>query len=178
MLPKRIKILMYNAFFLSQINYCILAWGFKIDEIETYQKSIVRIISNSSYSAHSEPLMKDLNILKLSDIFELNKTKFYYKYQHHELPEYFQNFDFKLNSDIHDHKTRGKENIHTNKVKRVFADLCIRNDIAHFINNLSTNIKNKIETHSLRFILKRFKKEKIKTYNFICNERNCYSCNN
>ena len=37
-LPQNVKILLYNAFVLSQINYCMLAWGYKIDDLTQHQK--------------------------------------------------------------------------------------------------------------------------------------------
>ena len=175
-LPQNIKILLYNSFILSRINYCILAWGFRIDDLSTHQKAAVRIITNSNYRAHSEPLLKDLNILKFKDIFNLNMIKFYYRYIKNDLPPYFLNFDFKENQEIHSHDTRTKDDFHTNKVKRVYADNCIRNHMLHFLNSLDPLIKEKNYTHSMKGVISYYKQKTILGYNFVCTEINCFCC--
>ena len=38
------------------------------------------MISCSKYNAHTEPLFKSLNLLKVEDIFKIKILKFYYKY--------------------------------------------------------------------------------------------------
>lgn len=177
LVPKNIKILLYNSFILSQINYCILAWGFKIENLNSYQKSAVRIITNSDYLAHSEPLLRDLNLLKFKDIFAQRKIKFYFNYLHENLPQYFLNFEIRKNNETHNYNTRQKNDIRTNKLEHAFADNCIRNDIPKFINNLHDMVKSKFQTHSLPSILTYYKNQTLQTYNFICTDRNCYSCN-
>ena len=47
--------------------------SFKITE-----KKPVRIMSNSEYFAHSEPLFKTLKLLKIEDLYKLKLLKFYY----------------------------------------------------------------------------------------------------
>ena len=53
------------------------------------QKKALRIITNSDYLAHTEPLCKRLRILKISDMFSVALWKFYYKLMNNKLPEYF-----------------------------------------------------------------------------------------
>ena len=44
------------------------------------------MISCSEYNAHTEPLFKSLNFLKVEGIFKIKALKFYYKYpQKHDL---------------------------------------------------------------------------------------------
>ena len=45
--------------------------SFKITE------NTVRIMSNSKYIAHSEPLFKTLKFLKIDDLYKLKLMKFY-----------------------------------------------------------------------------------------------------
>ena len=47
--------------------------------------------SKSKYNAHTYPLFRSLNILKVNDIFMLNILKMYYKYQKKSLPSYTAN---------------------------------------------------------------------------------------
>ena len=43
------------------------------------QKRALRIITCSKYNAHTMPILKDLNLLKIEDIFKLHQLKLYYK---------------------------------------------------------------------------------------------------
>ena len=74
---------------LPHLQYCILSWGFKSDRIFKLQKSAARIITCSKYNAHTEPLLKTLNLLKIDDIMKTKALKLYYRNKQNELPKYF-----------------------------------------------------------------------------------------
>ena len=44
------------------------------------QMKAVRMINKSKYNAHTVPLFRSLNLMKIDDIFKLNVFKFYFKY--------------------------------------------------------------------------------------------------
>ena len=69
--PKTILLSIYNALILPHINYCLLSWGSGIEAkgIFLQQKRAIRAISSAGYKAHTEPLFKIYNILKLEDIY-------------------------------------------------------------------------------------------------------------
>ena len=48
------------------------------------------MISCSKYHAHTEPLFKSLNLLKVEDIFKIKILKFYYKYSQKNITALFQ----------------------------------------------------------------------------------------
>ena len=75
-LPLGIKIMLYNSLILPHINYCIMAWGYKGIRVLKIQKKAVRIITLSGYSTHSEPLFKQLNMLKIADQLRLQEQNF------------------------------------------------------------------------------------------------------
>ena len=112
-LPGYILKTIYTSLVQSNLSYCILAWGFNCGRLKNIQKRAVRIICNSKYNAHSEPLLKSLQLLKLEDIFKLNMLKFYYRYANNQLPQYFSNFKIIPQNDIHEHNTR--QNSHFNQ---------------------------------------------------------------
>ena len=62
-LLQNVMLAIYNCFILSHINYAILAWGYQFDRIYKIQKAI-RAITRSKYNAHTEPIFKELNLLK------------------------------------------------------------------------------------------------------------------
>ena len=73
------------------VYYCILCWGSVISEInhslDILQKSALRLITNSRYISHTEPLCKKLRMLKVFDMFYVAIWKFYYKLMHNDLAE-------------------------------------------------------------------------------------------
>ena len=73
---------LYNTLILPYFNYCILAWGATISNdncLHLLQKKTLRLISNSNYIAHTEPIYKNLRLLKLTDMFPVAVWKLYYK---------------------------------------------------------------------------------------------------
>ena len=45
--------------------------------LEKLQKQAVIILPCSKYDSHTDPLFKNLNLVKLKDLFELNVLKLY-----------------------------------------------------------------------------------------------------
>ena len=64
--PQQTLLIIYNTLFMSHINDLLL-WGVKIENICKILKKAIRIITNSHFTAHSEPLLKELNPLKMQD---------------------------------------------------------------------------------------------------------------
>ena len=60
-LPLNAKLAIYNSLILSHINYGILLWGNTnyLHRLEILQKRAIRLITNSNYIAHTEPLFKN-----------------------------------------------------------------------------------------------------------------------
>ena len=67
---------------MPHLNYSLLTWGSSIKEkhpLHLLQKKALRVITNNDYIAHTEPIYKELKILKLNDMFAVSVWKFYYK---------------------------------------------------------------------------------------------------
>ena len=89
--PREVLLTLSNALILPHLSYCIRVWGSKIDgnhRVLLLQKKAVRIITNQDYIAHSEPLCKLFNVLKVSNLFVCSLRKFYYKLTKKESPPY------------------------------------------------------------------------------------------
>ena len=73
-------ILIYSLAY-SYFQYCILEWGStyltQLRRLILLQKRIVRIISKKAFDAHTNPLFKNLMILKLEDIYSLHSWEIY-----------------------------------------------------------------------------------------------------
>ena len=69
---REVLLTLYNALIFPHLSYCILVWGSKVESNHRFlllQKKAVRIITSPDNIAHSEPLCKLLNVLKVSDLF-------------------------------------------------------------------------------------------------------------
>ena len=95
----------YNSLVYPHLQYGIIFWGAtsttNLDRIFRTQKKIVRIITGSNRFAHSEPLFKQLNLLKLIDIKHLETSKFIHK---NLMGNNLLNFN---QQDSHHYNTRG-----------------------------------------------------------------------
>ena len=89
-LPQHILLMLYNTLILPHLQYAILCWGFKSSRLFKLQKRAMRIITCSKYNAHTDPIFKKLNLLKLSDLYNVSVLKFYHKFKNDKLPHYFK----------------------------------------------------------------------------------------
>ena len=91
-LPQRILQIIYNSLILSHLNSNITAWGFASHKLCRLQKRALRLITDSTYNAHTQPLFKVLGTLTLDDTFKMQCLKFYYKFIQGNLPPFFDTF--------------------------------------------------------------------------------------
>ena len=173
-LPLNVLWNLYNSLILSHLQFSILAWGHKHQRLAILQKRAIRILTLSKYNAHTEPLFKHLNQLKLADIYTLNLLKFYYKHENASLPEYFVNM-FQLKNHAYD--TRGN---HTQfcieRTKTTGAKNVLRYIIPKTLDNISSSVTDKVKTHSLQGFIKYTKVYLIDQYKAECNKEQCYIC--
>ena len=77
--------LVYPYFF-----YCNLVWAStyrtNLIRLEILQKRVIRIIAKTPWDAHTDPIFKNLGILKFYDIYLIQLGLFMYSYQNHTLP--------------------------------------------------------------------------------------------
>ena len=70
---------LYYALIYSYLQYCVPTWGLAstaaLDPLVRINKRIIRIITNSPFLSHTNPLFQKLNFLKLKDIVKLEIAK-------------------------------------------------------------------------------------------------------
>ena len=74
--PIKLLLTLYNTLMLPYFNYCILSWGSVLKNnhhlhLHVLQKKAIRIITDRHCIAHTEPLLKELGLLKITNIFSL-----------------------------------------------------------------------------------------------------------
>ena len=60
--------------------------------LNSLRKKALRIIINSHYMAHSEPIFKAARCLKITDIFSVAIWKMYFKLMNNKLPNCFSSY--------------------------------------------------------------------------------------
>ena len=91
-LPTTSKTNLYYSFFYSYMSHGILVWGpnissFYLDKITKQQKRAVRIIKNVKVNAHTDLLFKDLSVLKVNEVINLENLKLIFNVYRNSTPE-------------------------------------------------------------------------------------------
>ena len=175
-LPSQILKIIYNSLVACHLKYGILVWGNRVDFLLKLQKRAVRLISNAGYNAHTEPLFRELKILKLMDERKLQELKFFYKFTHGNVPPFFQQGFISL-SENNRYQTRNNQNLALPEFHHEFFRHSLRYTIVKTINDCPLQIREKIHTHSLNGLRDYTKNVLLSNYNTICDRRNCYVCN-
>ena len=86
------------------MTYGCQIWGQNVHpqfaKIITLQKRAMRTIKFADFGAHSDPLFKELKVLKIEDTIKLQNCLFVHDYLNNKLPDCFDNY-FEIISDIH-----------------------------------------------------------------------------
>ena len=125
---------------------------------------------------HTQPLMKQLNILTVPDMLLLNLMKFYYKYKRNKVPDYFTSFKLHTQGSTHDYNTCQRDDIRTNRVRINLTEKCLRNYLPKTINSIPNQILNRIDTHSMEGFASAVKHHLISKYGLECQNESCYIC--
>ena len=128
-------------------------------------KKAIRIISNSKYNAHTEPLFKKMKVLTVTDIHKLCKLKLFYKLENNTLPPYFWHYMFSANRT---NKTRNKDPYQQMVPKTVIFSDSIRFSLPILLRNTPPLIKSKAQTHSYNGYTQYIKKYMIEKYRETC----------
>ena len=129
------------------------------------------------FNAHTEPLFKSLNILKISDIFDKQYLKFYHKFCSDMLPVFFNNMYIK-HGHIHQHDTRQRDEISNSATRLIMTEKCVRHYIPELLCKTPNCITDKFDSHSLQGFSLYVEKYLFTKYANECTIRDCYVCKN
>ncbi len=179
--PKYILLTIYKSLFVPYINFGSLVWGTKIERIETMQKRAIRTITHSHYIAHTEPLLKELQLLNVKDMFSLKILNFLHKLSHNDLPRYFEVYRSHLTKITTPYLLRAHP-LPTPPIAHVYAESCLVYQLVQMTNNIRVNyplILKKIEdkSHSHSGFSNYVKNTMINNYSFECVKVSCRTCN-
>jgi len=165
-LPTHIMKTLYYSLFYSHLQYGALLWGSScykedLNRICKLQKKAIRLVNNSSFNAHTEPIFKKLSILNVNHVIELEQAKYMYKFKNNLLPAKLNQFLIR-GSEIHQYSTRF--NYEPERIKSNFSPLS-----SSFLSkapNLWKNVKTEYkEIKNLGAFTSKIKKDMISSYN-------------
>ena len=93
---------------LSRLQYGIEAWGNSnsIHKLLRIQKRAIRVINNKEYRHHTDPLFKRNNIMKVTDLYQLQVFSFMHDLVNNKLPGSFDDFILITNESYYAITTR------------------------------------------------------------------------
>ena len=106
---------LYFALIYPYFTYGNITWAANyksnLDCLIKLQKKIIRIMSNSGFNDHTEPIFRELYIMKFEFLNKFLTGLFMFKIMNNLLPAFCQDL-FIVNQDIHHYDTRQKHNLH------------------------------------------------------------------
>ena len=107
---------LYYSMIHPYLAYGLLAWGnyskSLLNHTLSLQKKAVRIISKAHFDSHTDPIFKQLNILKLTDLYEYEMALFMMKYARNKLPCSFNGLFPTINNKLGRSFTRQSQLLH------------------------------------------------------------------
>ncbi len=171
---------LYYCMIHPHLQYGILAWGnatqSNLNRTIKLQKRAIRIINRASYNAHTEPLFKRSNVLKLTDLHEYEAIQFMFKYHSNQLPKSFDNM-FQFNYNIETNRlTRQSYLMHIECCESFFSSRFPHYNFPKIWNNTAINPDN----ISINQIRKKIRVKMINSYSdrVKCQNQLCKECYN
>ena len=151
---RNILLQLYYSLIYPFLTYGLSIWGntysSTLRPLIILQKRTIRTITFSVPDEHSEPLFKELEILKLTDLVTLHNALLVYHYHHNLLPSSFENV-FQTVASIHSYNTRlaSESSYYINTIKANYGKFNFCFVAVKVWNHLDESIKH--------LLLKKFK---------------------
>ena len=171
MLPLSALRTLYSSLVLPHLTYGIKLWGSSCAGVELIQKRAIRVITNSKYFAHTSPLFKQNELLKLTDLYKYHCLNFHYKIENNLVPLYFRNFTIH-NWDIYDYFARGRNDLWPTGIKSSW----IRHSLPELVIQTPNFILETIPTCEIFTFKNAIKKLYISAYETQCVRHECLPC--
>ena len=156
-LQKSTLITLYYSFIYPYLTYCIEVWGSAgitlLSSLFRLQKRAIRIITSSSYKAHTHDLFVSLEMLTIEKIYEYCIGMFMYKVKHEMLPNIV--YDIFKNRTVHKYSTRQHECLYLPVCKTTAFAKTIRFKGVNIWNKLLTNIDPYCSISTFKYRLKK-----------------------
>jgi len=154
LLPKKLLLNLYYTLIQPYLSYGITLWGSTynkyIKKLFILQKKALRIVNKASYLHHTNELFYNCKILKLSDLYDFEISKYMYKFSSNMLPSNIQTI-FTTPRFYHNYNTRNKNNLCIPKNKFVQAINSICHKGPQIWQKVPNNIKSSRTLSSFKY---------------------------
>ena len=121
---------LYYSLILSHLQYCILLWANTysscLNKLRILQKKAIRLITQSQYLAHTDPLFSKLKLLKLDDLYKHQLGIYMYKSAKGLLPDSMSSMVIPI-ENVHNYNLRNQNAYITsprqNKLQKIYNTL-------------------------------------------------------
>ena len=177
-IPQSTLLKIYHAIISPHLNYGILLWGYNCANVIKIQKKSLRIINDTKFNSHTEPLFKKNKIIKVEDLTLFRLLIFNHRMINHKVPSFFSSFRTENQYEIHNYYTRGHNrpallrsaaNYQTNTLRFQLNKCLIITPI-----HLTVNV-NALSELNYKCRLKQYINN---SYSEVCSISNCYVCHN
>ena len=170
---------LYFSLVHSRLQYGIEAWGNSnsIHKLLRIQKPAIGVINNKEYRHHTDPLFKRNNIMKVSDLYQLQVFSFMHDLVNNKLPGSFDDFIAITNESYYAITTRQCNRLYMTRPRTTFS--------SNLPNHNFVNIWNKFD-QIYQTCKPKHKGKKLLRNQFIdsylntvrCDNPMCNECNN
>ena len=105
------------------------------------QKKSGSIIAKESFDAHTDPIFKNLKILKFNCIYLFQLGRLIFQFKNGLLPRTFDS-KFALSSQVHNYDTRSSKLFHIPKIRTNIFKFSLTYHGPRFYNSLSSDIQS------------------------------------
>ena len=148
---------LYYAYVHPHIIYALEVYGSTakchLNRLQVIQSKLLKLLAGKKYRESSTALHRQLGILKVEELYQLNVLIFVYKQQNKKLPIIFENL-YKQNCSMRERITRQDTNIYVNNYKTTFGEKTLQVTGAKLWNKLPDSIRN---SSSLGFFIRKVK---------------------
>ena len=176
-LSREAKKLVYEALIQSHISYAASVWGNAITggkkaELLKWQKKAVRAIENARYNAHTDPIFQRLEILKFTDVLQLQAVTTLKKLQLGRLPAGLDGFFWQCSPS--NTKTRSGA-LGLMYPVRHFSDVQVLQEMTKAWNRAPEAVKQAASVKRAKSLCKQ---QTLETYETVCIRTDCPECSN
>ena len=163
-LPNHVLKILYCTLIHPYLSYGLEAWygTFKnhTNKIFILQKKAIRAINQLEYNQHTNEYFISNNILKLEDQYKLQISNYIYILLNSNYIDIEISSKLIPNIEIHNHDTRGGQNLNIMRVNKSKSKNCIYHNGAKIWNSLPDLAKNSNSILKFKKVAKKFFHEK------------------
>ena len=176
-LPKEIKTLLFKSLIQSHIEYCLPIWGNALQThlgpLEVLQRKAIRVVTNSKYNSHTQPLFQKVNTLTVKDLYKLRCAKIGIKIAKNKANDGLASCFRVITSNTTNTRIGNNSRLYVPHARIEFTKRLPQYQIPEIWNELPENLKQ----YGAIALSQDYNFYKMEEYGeFECKDKKCYGC--